>query len=39
MGAREVLAVVPLLILTVLIGLAPFLLLDVIHATSEMLLP
>jgi len=30
---------VPLLILTVLIGVVPFLLLDVIHTTTEVLLP
>jgi NADH-quinone oxidoreductase subunit M len=33
------LAVVPLLVLTVLIGVAPFLVLDVIHATTQALLP
>jgi NADH-quinone oxidoreductase subunit M len=37
--ARETLAVVPLLALTVLIGVAPSLALDVIHATTEALLP
>jgi NADH-quinone oxidoreductase subunit M len=36
---REALAAVPLLALTVLIGVAPFLVLDVIHATTEVLLP
>jgi NADH-quinone oxidoreductase subunit M len=36
---RELLAVVPLLALTVVIGVAPFLVLDVIHATTEALLP
>jgi NADH-quinone oxidoreductase subunit M len=39
LNGREVLAAVPLLILTVLIGVAPFLLLDVIHRTTEVLLP
>ena len=39
MGTREILAATPLLVLTVLIGVAPFLLLDVIHATTEALLP
>jgi len=39
LGAREVLAAAPLLLLTVLIGVAPFLLLDVIHATTKTLLP
>jgi NADH-quinone oxidoreductase subunit M len=39
LGGREILAAVPLLLLTVLIGVAPFLLLDVIHATTEVLLP
>lgn len=37
LGLREVLALVPLLGLTVLIGVAPFLVLDVIHATTEAL--
>ncbi len=39
LGGREILAAAPLLLLTVLIGVAPFLLLDVIHATTEALLP
>ncbi len=39
LGTREILAVAPLLVLTVLIGVAPFLLLDVIHATTKVLLP
>jgi NADH-quinone oxidoreductase subunit M len=39
LGARELLAAVPLLALTILIGVAPFLVLDVIHATTEVLLP
>ena len=39
LGGRELLAAVPLLALTVLIGVAPFLVLDVIHATTEVLLP
>lgn len=39
MSGREVLAAAPLLFLTVLIGVAPFLLLDTIHATTEALLP
>ena len=39
LGGRELLAVVPLLALTVLIGVAPFLVLDVIHATTQALLP
>jgi NADH-quinone oxidoreductase subunit M len=39
LGAREVLAAAPLLALTVLIGVAPFLVLDVVHATTEALLP
>jgi NADH-quinone oxidoreductase subunit M len=38
-GAREVLAVAPLLVLTVLIGVAPFLVLDVVHAATQALLP
>jgi NADH-quinone oxidoreductase subunit M len=36
---REVLAAAPLLALTVLIGVAPFLVLDVVHATTKVLLP
>ena len=39
MSGQEILSAAPLLILTVLIGVAPFLLLNVIHATTEMLLP
>ena len=39
MSGREILSATPLLLLTVLIGVAPFLLLDVIHATTEVLLP
>ena len=39
LGRRELLALVPLLTLTVLIGVAPFLVLDVIHATTQTLLP
>lgn len=39
LGARETLAVVPLLALTVLIGVVPSLVLGVIHATTEALLP
>ena len=39
LGARETLAVVPLLALTVLIGVVPSLALGVIHATTEALLP
>jgi NADH-quinone oxidoreductase subunit M len=39
MSGWEILSAAPLLILTVLIGVAPFLLLDVIHATTEVLLP
>jgi NADH-quinone oxidoreductase subunit M len=39
LGAREVLAVAPLLLLTVLLGVAPFLVLEVIHATTAGLLP
>jgi NADH-quinone oxidoreductase subunit M len=39
LNAREGLAAAPLLILVVLIGVAPFLLLDVIHATTVELLP
>ncbi len=35
MTAREALAIVPLLLLTVLIGVAPFLVLDVIHRTTQ----
>ena len=38
-GAREVLAAAPLLLLTVLIGVAPFLVLDVVHAATEALRP
>jgi NADH-quinone oxidoreductase subunit M len=37
--AREVLAVVPLLVLAVLLGVAPFLVLDVVHATTSGILP
>ncbi|MCA1715393.1 MAG: NADH-quinone oxidoreductase subunit M [Actinobacteria bacterium] len=37
LNGREVLAAAPLLLLTVLIGVAPFLLLNVIHATTEAL--
>jgi NADH-quinone oxidoreductase subunit M len=37
--AREVVSVAPLLLLTVLIGVAPFLLLEMIHAATEALLP
>ncbi len=37
LGGREAWAVVPLLVLTVLIGVAPFLLLDLIHRTAESL--
>ncbi|MDX6380934.1 MAG: NADH-quinone oxidoreductase subunit [Rubrobacteraceae bacterium] len=39
MSRREILSAAPLLILTVLIGVAPFLLLDTIHATTEVILP
>ncbi len=39
LSLREVLSVGPLLFLTVLLGVAPFLALDVIHATTEALLP
>ncbi len=39
LDAREVLAAAPLLLLTVLIGVAPFLLLDVIHAATGALGP
>jgi NADH-quinone oxidoreductase subunit M len=39
LGARELLAAAPLLLLTVLIGVAPFLLLGTIHATTGALLP
>ena len=39
LGAREWLAAVPLLFLTVLIGVAPFLVLDVVHATTTGMLP
>jgi len=39
LGAREWLAAFPLLALTVLVGVAPFLVLDVVHATTEALLP
>jgi NADH-quinone oxidoreductase subunit M len=39
LGRRELLALVPLLTLTVLIGVAPFLVLDVIHATTQALPP
>ncbi|HZY64289.1 MAG TPA: NADH-quinone oxidoreductase subunit M [Rubrobacteraceae bacterium] len=35
LGRREVLAIAPLAFLTVLIGVAPFLLLDVIHRATE----
>ncbi len=36
---RELLAIAPLLALTVLIGVAPFAVLEVVHATTEALLP
>lgn len=39
LGAREWLAAGPLLVLTVLIGVAPFLVLDVVHLTTRGLLP
>jgi NADH-quinone oxidoreductase subunit M len=39
LGGRELLALVPLVALTVLLGVAPFLVLDVIHATTQALLP
>jgi len=39
LGVREILAAAPLLVLAVLIGVAPFLALDVIHATTEALPP
>jgi NADH-quinone oxidoreductase subunit M len=39
LGGRELLAAVPLLALTILIGVAPFLVLDVIHTTTEVVLP
>jgi NADH-quinone oxidoreductase subunit M len=39
LGTREVLTLAPLLLLTVLIGVAPFLVLDVIHATTGALGP
>ncbi len=39
LGAREILASAPLLLLTVLLGVAPFLVLDVVHRTTEILLP
>ena len=39
LGPREVLASAPLLALTVLLGVAPFLVLDVVHATTRGLLP
>ena len=39
LGTREVLAAAPLLLLTVLLGVAPFLVLEVVHATTVELLP
>jgi NADH-quinone oxidoreductase subunit M len=39
LDTREILSAAPLLALTVLIGVAPFLLLDVIHAATGALLP
>ena len=39
LGPREILASAPLLLLTVLLGVAPFLVLDVVHATTQGLLP
>lgn len=39
LNRRELLSVAPLLFFTVLLGVAPFLALDVIHATTEVLLP
>jgi len=39
LGARELLAAVPLLLLTVALGIVPFLVLDVVHRTTEVLLP
>lgn len=39
LGAREMLSVVPLLLLTVIVGVAPSLVLDVIHAATGAMLP
>jgi NADH-quinone oxidoreductase subunit M len=39
LGTRELLSLVPLLALTVLLGVAPFLVLDVVHATTQGILP
>ena len=39
LGPHEVLASAPLLLLTVLLGVAPFLVLEVVHATTQGLLP
>jgi NADH-quinone oxidoreductase subunit M len=39
LGTRELLAAAPLLLLTVLLGVAPFLVLEVVHATTVGLLP
>lgn len=39
LSSREWLAAAPLLALTVLVGVAPFLVLDVVHATTQGLLP
>ena len=39
LGARELLAAVPLLLLTVALGVVPFLVLEVVHRTTEVLLP
>jgi NADH-quinone oxidoreductase subunit M len=39
LGAREVLSVAPLLLLTVIVGVAPSLVLDVIHAATGAILP
>ena len=39
LGARELLAAAPLLLLTVALGVVPFLVLDVVHRTTQGLLP
>jgi NADH-quinone oxidoreductase subunit M len=39
LDAREIVSAAPLLFLTVLIGVVPFVVLDVIHATTQGLLP
>lgn len=39
LDAREAVSAAPLLLLTVLIGVVPFVVLDIVHATTQGLLP